>query len=101
MYKRVTTKKEYRNVIQETLLETEKLISKFPELSIYQDIRSQIMLIKEDVLIKQLRMTLFEIIDKYTLGAIAVKNFDLEHDPYAQKLSDIAGLSCKYFDLPE
>jgi Tsi6 len=70
-------------------------------MAIYNSIADQIVQIKEDVLIKKLRMSLFEIIDKYYLGAIAVKNFDLEHDEYAQKLSDIAGLSYKYWDLPE
>lgn len=88
----ISTKSEYRKVIDETLLETRELIQRFPELQIYKSIYDQILQIREDVLVRNLKMTLFEIIDKYTLGGIAVKNFDLEHDIYAQKLSDIAGL---------
>jgi hypothetical protein len=101
MYKRVETKSEYRKVVEDTLQETEILIERFKEISIYKVIYEQIIQIREDVLVRKLRMTLFEIVDKYYLGAIAVKNFDVEHDEYAQKLSDISGLSYKYLDLPE
>jgi len=67
----------------------------------YQEIYNQLLDINELVVVQERKISDDEIYSRYTLGAIATKNFDLEHEIYAQKLSDIFGGSFDYYQMPE
>ncbi|AFJ09676.1 hypothetical protein PI172_0362 [Prevotella intermedia] len=43
----------------------------------------------------------FDLYRMYSLGSIAAKNFDLENDEYAQKLSDSYSGAFDYHSMPE
>lgn len=103
MYKRVSTKEEAKKVVIETLLQTEDFIKQFPEIELYKLIEKKIKIIQEDVFLKKIQLNPFEVmlIPKYKLGAIATRNFDLEKDEYAQRLSDIFSLIYEYSELPD
>ncbi|WP_185145395.1 hypothetical protein [Apibacter muscae] len=45
-------------------------------------------------------MTENEIYNRYNFGAIAAKNFNLDIDEYAQKLSDVFGGLFDYYTMP-
>lgn len=103
MYKRVSTKEEAKEVITETLYQTEDFIKKFPEIVLYKLIAKKIKIIKEDVFIKKIQLDPFKamLIERYKLGAIATKNFDIERDEYAQRISTISSLIYDYSNIPE
>ena len=100
MYKRVETKAEYEQTMEEALAKTQLLMQRFPEMGIYKTINEQLLKIRKEVIVEKIRMTPFEMIDRYQLGGIVAKNFDLEKEEYAQMLSDLTGLAYKYADLP-
>lgn len=99
-YIEVETKKEYRSLLKNTLEETNDYITKFPEIVLYDSISSQISdiinTINESIVLNQ-----EEIYEKYSLGAIAVKNFDANNEIYSRKLQDIFGGLFEYWDMIE
>jgi hypothetical protein len=104
MYQRLylnRTKARYRQIVNETLAQTKNLLERFPEIGMYKSIYKQIEDIRENIIGKGVKFSADEIQDRYTLGAIAVKNFDLEHEEYAQRLSDIFGGADEYPASPE
>ncbi len=95
------TKNKYKEILNIALNETRLLVERNPEMGIYKVIYDQLTDIKDNIIIKNKIFTENEIFNKYTLGAIAVKNFDIEHDEYGQKLSDIFGGAVDYHQMPE
>lgn len=72
----------------------------FPNLTIYSNIYNQLKDIHKEIIEEKKMFTKTKVFDRYTLGTIAVKNFDSENDPYAIKLMYIFGLSYKFSQLP-
>jgi hypothetical protein len=104
MYQRLhlnRTKAKYRQIVEETLVQTKASLERFPLIGMYKSIYNQIVDIKENIIDKNIRFSEDDMQQRYTLGAIAVKNFDLEHEEYGQRLSDIFGGADEYFDSPE
>lgn len=100
LYKRLETnetKAYYREILDATTSETERYVRKFPEISMYENILSQLQDIKEKIVVEQIVLTEDEVFERCSLGAIAVKNFDLENEEYAQRLSDIFGGAMDYY----
>lgn len=104
MYKRLfleRTQTKYNKTIEEVILESKLLVKKFPEITMYESIYNQVLDIKMQIITNKMIFTELEISNKYNLGAIAVKNFDLENEEFAQKLSDIFGGSIDYHTMPK
>jgi hypothetical protein len=104
MYKRLfleRTKERYKQIISDTLIISKKFVEKFPDITMYESIHNQILDIKKEIVEKEIVFTEDEIYSRYNLGAIAAKNFDLEHDEFAQRLSDIFGGSMDYNTMIE
>ncbi|MBL4746853.1 MAG: hypothetical protein JKY08_10850 [Flavobacteriaceae bacterium] len=99
-YIEVKTKKEYIILLNELLKETKDLTNRFPSLSIYLSIENQIIDII-DIIEKKQRLSDNDIYKRYTLGAIAVKNFDSKKEIYGRKLEDIFGALFEYWNMPE
>jgi hypothetical protein len=95
------TKTNYKNILADVLEQTKKYVDEFPSIPMYQQIYNQHLDIKELIVIQHKILSGNEIYNRYTLGAIASKNFDLEHEVYAQKLSDILGGSFDYHEMTE
>ena len=79
------TKKYYREIVDLAIEETQKLLEISPEIAIEQCKVFSVM----------------ELYRKYSLGLIAVKNFDEATDEYAQKLIDSYGGAFDYYDMVE
>lgn len=104
MYKRLDqnrTKKYYREIVNLVTEETRILIGMSPEITIYLSIFNQLLDIHKNIIEKGIVFSEDELYAKYSLGALAVKNFDLENDEYAQKLSDSFGGTFDYSQMPE
>jgi len=99
-YKEVTTKTEYRELLDNLKEETKKLVDKFPEITIYKSIYNQIIDIIKRINNKEI-LSEQEIYQQYSIGAIAVKNFDCDKDIYGRKLQDAFGALFEYWNLPE
>ncbi|MDI1257331.1 MAG: immunity protein Tsi6 family protein [Flavobacterium sp.] len=95
------TKKKYRETLEMALAETLFLTQRTPSMTMYKVIYDQLVDIKENIILKNVVFTEDEIFGRYNLGAIAVKNFEVEEDEYAQKLSDVFGGSIDYYQMPE
>lgn len=95
------TKIEYRNILEVTIKETVAIEQRFPQLPLYSSILNQLLAIEREIVLNEQFYTKEMIMDKFSLGAIAVNNFDSDNDPYAEKLMYIFGLSYKYLNLPE
>lgn len=94
------TKKRYEEILNIAVDETLLLAEKNPDINIYRVIYNQLIDIKDNIIIKKTVFTEDEIFKRYNLGAIAVKNFDIEYDEYGQKLSDVFGGSIDYHQMP-
>jgi len=104
MYTRLNnnrTKEYYREILNQAISKTEELLKMSPQIQIYHSIYSQLVNILEEVVKNNVVFSEKELYEKYSLGAIAAKNFDLEHDEYAQKLSDSFGGIFDYDKMPE
>lgn len=103
MYKRLNTErtqKHYKEILEAAIAETQLLKDKFPELIMYKGILEQLLDIKKNIVDENKVLSEDDIYDRYSLGAIAVKNFSLENDVYAQKLSDVFGGAFDYYQMP-
>ncbi len=94
------SKKDYIEIIETTLLESHYLMKRFPEVPMYENIYNQIESLKKFIIENKVDLSKDYVFEHYSLGAIAVKNFDSENDIFAEKLMFIFGLSYKYKDLP-
>jgi hypothetical protein len=65
----------------------------------YENIYMQLTALKSLLIDQKLKLDQEYIDEKFTIGAIATKNFDYEHEIYAQKLIRIFGASLRYKDL--
>ncbi len=101
IYKEVQTKKEYRELMEEILIETHGFVVKFPQITMYKSIFDQLYDIKNTIIIQQKELDEDEIDERYNLGGIVSKNFDSENELYARKLEDIFGAASEYYTLPE
>lgn len=102
MYQRLSEKESqlnYRKILNDTISILEKLIVDSP-LALYQDIYSQLLDIKENVVERHIYTTEEEIDERYTLGGIAIKNFAPDSE-IQQRLCDIFGGASDYLELPE
>lgn len=82
-----------------TIIESEGLKNKFPEIYIYQIIYNQLKSIKQRVIDNQEIITRDEVFNEYNFGSIAAKNFD--NTSFGDNLMFIYGLSYKYANLPD
>lgn len=90
MYTRLShkrTKKYYREIS--------------PEIAMYRSILNQLIDIKHTIIEQCKVFSVMELYRKYSLGLIAVKNFDEATDEYAQKLIDSYGGAFDYYDMVE
>ncbi len=88
--------KDYKEIVEIKLLESYNLMKRFPDISLYESIYNQVKSLKETVIEKNIILSKDYVFKHYSLGAIAVKNFDSEHDLFAEKMMYIFGLSYKY-----
>ena len=86
------TKKYYREIVNLAIEETKNLMEMSPKVAIYASIYN----IEENKVFSR-----FELYKRYSLGMIAVKNFDENADEYAQKLIDSYGGTFDYNKMPE
>lgn len=95
------TKTNYRNILADVLQKTKTYCEEFPSITMYQEIYNQLLDIKALIVVQQKKLSEDKIYHRYTLGAIASKNFDLEHEIYAQKLSDVFGGAFDYYQMSD
>lgn len=104
MYTRLShkrTKKYYREIVDLAIEETQKLLEISPEIAMYRSILNQLIDIKHTIIEQCKVFAVMELYRKYSLGLIAVKNFDETTDEYAQKLIDSYGGAFDYYDMVE
>ena len=104
MYTRLNnrrTKKYYREVVNLAIKETRDLIAMSPKIVMYHSIYNQLIDIKLNIIEKNTIFSRFELYRRYSLGNIAVKNFDEESDEYSQKLIDSYGGAFDYYKMQE
>ena len=94
------TQARYNQILNETLDMTKDLMTRFPEISMYNVIYDQIVDIKKNVIESGKRLTEDEIYKRYNLGSIAVHNFDTDHDEYGIRLTDVFGGCFDYHEVP-
>jgi hypothetical protein len=94
----IVTRKQYFEILKEAILQTEKYIQVYPELTMYKSILNQLIFI-QNIVVNENRVPEKEEIDRVTLGSIAVKNFDYEHDEYADILMDCYSKFLRYKSL--
>ncbi|WP_312901930.1 immunity protein Tsi6 family protein [Chryseobacterium taichungense] len=99
-YKEVTTQKEYKNLLNELSVESKNFADKYPQVSIYKSIYNQINDIK-NAISNNIRLSENEIYERYSIGAIAIKNFDCDQEIFGRKLQDVFGGLFEYWDMPE
>ena len=95
------TKKYYREIVNLAIEETKNLMEMSPKVAIYASIYNQLVDIKQNIIEENKVFSRFELYKRYSLGMIAVKNFDENADEYAQNLIDIYGGTFYYNKMPE
>lgn len=93
------TKRYYKELLEETLSIASDN-SKKHNTSMWHSIVNQIIDIKENVVQKQIFDDWEEIYDRYTLGTIAIQNFE-ENDEMQHRLCDIFGGAVHYKEFKE
>ncbi|APW33465.1 immunity protein Tsi6 family protein [Prevotella intermedia] len=104
MYTRLSkkpTKSYYRWIIEQAIIETEELMQMSPTIIIYKSIYNQLVDLRTKIVLNNTMVSKFDLYRMYSLGSIAAKNFDLENDEYAQKLSDSYSGAFDYHSMPE
>lgn len=81
--------------------ETKNLMEMSPKVGIYLSIYNQLVDIKQNIIEENKVFSRFELYKRYSLGMIAVKNFDENVDEYAQKLIDSYGGTFDYNKMPD
>ncbi len=92
------TQKAYKDLLESMFKETCDYRTKFPEIALYSSIANQIVDIIR-VIGSGIVLDEQQIYEKYSLGAIAAKNFDCGSDLYGRKLQDIFGGLFEYWDM--
>jgi hypothetical protein len=95
----IISKQEFNNLLNETLIETDELRKRFAEILMYENLYKQLGALKNLLIEQKLTLSKDYIYDNFTIGAIATKNFEYEHEIYAQKLMRIFGTSLRYGEL--
>lgn len=95
------TKKYYREIVDLAIEETKNLMEMSPKVGIYFSIYNQLVDIRQNIIVENKVFTKFDLYKRYSLGMIAVKNFDGNTDEYAQKLIDSYGGAFDYDKMPE
>ena len=95
------TKKRYREVVDLAIEETKSLMEMSPKITMYHSIYNQLIDIKSEIIDQHKVFSRFDLYRRYSLGAIAVRNFDENSDEYAQKLIDSYGGAFDYHKMPE
>ena len=90
------TKKYYKEIVDLAIEETKNLMEMSPKVAIYASIYNQLVDIKQNIIGENKVFSRFELYKRYSLGAVAVKNFDENADEYAQKLIDSYGGTFDY-----
>jgi hypothetical protein len=98
MEQEVKTKSEYKEILLSVITETETLCKQFPQINMYRSILNQLQYIYKIIFVEK-RMPTKKDAEPLTLGAIAIKNFEYEEDPYARKLINIYGNFDDYDEL--
>lgn len=102
MYQRLSnnkTKAYYKQLLGETIALVSDLLQNESDI-LTQNIFDQLNDIQKNVVNEGLYSGWEEINERYTLGAIAVKNYEEEEEMY-QRLCDIFGGAIVYHELPD
>ena len=102
MYRQLSdnkTKLHYKEILNETLLIAEEHLS-LEQTTLWNSIVNQLRDIKEKVVEKQTFTGWEEIYDRYTLGAIAVRDFS-DNDEMQDRLCDIYSGAIDYSSMPK
>jgi hypothetical protein len=94
----IETRQQYFEVLTDAIHQTENYISRYPELSIYTNILTQLLFI-QNIVMNEKRVPQKDEVNRVSLGSIAVKNFDYENDPYADLLMDCYSKFLRFKDL--
>ncbi len=102
MYQRLSehkTKFYYKKILKDTIVIVADSLEQEPDVLI-QNIHDQLVDIQKNIVDNGLYSDWELINERYTLGAIAVKNYD-EDDEMYQRLCDIYGGAILYSELPD
>ena len=91
------TQKAYDRLCDETLAYFRTLAAQYPQITMYQSICNQIVMIRQDLAVKG-SLDPVKDFQKYSLGAIAAKNLD--DDKYGCALASIDAMAFIYRDMP-
>ncbi|MBA7488080.1 MAG: hypothetical protein HG422_03480 [Prevotella sp.] len=91
------TQKAYDRLCDETLAYFRTLAGQYPQITMYQSICNQIVMIRQDLAAKG-SLDPVKDFQKYSLGAIAAKNLD--GDKYGRALASIDAMAFIYCDMP-
>ena len=91
------TQKAYDRLCDETLTYFRTLAAQYPQITMYQSICNQIVMIGQDLAAKG-SLDPVKDFQKYSLGAIATKNLD--DDKYGRALASINAMAFIYRDMP-
>jgi hypothetical protein len=69
-------KSNYNHIFEAAIAETKQLIAHSPDLSLYPLIHQQLQSLKQRVLVNLQAITQEELLEQYSFGSIAAKNFD-------------------------
>jgi len=91
------TQKAYDRLCDETLTYFRTLAAQYPQITMYQSICNQIVMIRQDLAAKG-SLDPVKDFQKYSLGAIAAKSLD--DDKYGRALASIDAMAFIYRDMP-
>ena len=91
------TQKAYDRLCDETLAYFRTLAGQYPQITMYQSICNQIVMIRQDLAVRG-GLDPVKDFQKYSLGAIAAKNLD--GDKYGGALASIDAMAFIYRDMP-
>ena len=97
MNKSPRTQKAYDRLCDETLAYFRTLAGQYPQITMYQSICNQIVMIRQDLAVRG-GLDPVKDFQKYSLGAIAAKNLD--GDKYGRALASIDAMAFIYRDMP-
>ena len=91
------TQKAYDRLCDKTLAYFRTLAAQYPQITMYQSICNQIVMIRQDLAAKG-SLDPVKDFQKYSLGAIAAKNLD--DNKYGRALASIDAMAFIYRDMP-
>mgnify|MGYP007056261469 CR=1 FL=1 len=101
MYQQLSSKKtksHYKRILKDTIAIVAHLLEQAPD-SLTQNIYDQLLDIQKNVVDEKIYSGWEQINERYTLGAIAVKNYEEDEEMY-QRLCDIFGGAILYSEMP-